>query len=75
MSSKKTPISKGLSYLALAIPFLFGAPVVLSVGFSALRKDGVYFILVLGVLLVIVAMIITALAVKLIMKSIFDSDK
>ncbi len=75
MSSKKTPISKGLSYLALALPFLFGAPVVLSVGFSALRKDGIYFILILGVVLVIIAMLITALAVKLITKSIFDKDK
>ncbi len=75
MSSKKTPISKGLSYLALALPFLFGAPVVLSIGFSALRKDGIYFILILGVVLVIIAMLISALAVKLITKSIFDKDK
>jgi hypothetical protein len=75
MSSKKTPISKGLSYLALALPFLFGAPIVLSIGFSALRKDGVYFILILGILLVIIAMVITALAVKLITKSLFDNDK
>jgi len=75
MSSKKTPVSKGLSYLALALPFLFGAPIVVSIGFSALRKDGVYFILLVGILLVIVAMIITAVAVKQIMKSIFDKNK
>ena len=75
MSSEKTSISKGLSYLALALPFLFGAPIVLSIGFSALRKDGVYFILVLGIVLIIIAMIITAFAVKLITKSFFDKDK
>lgn len=75
MSSEKTPISKGLSYLALALPFLFGAPIVLSIGFSALRKDNVYLILIIGIILVFVAMIITALAVKLITKSFFDKDK
>ncbi len=75
MSAKKTSTSKGLSYLALALPFLFGAPIVLSIGFSALRKDGIYFILILGIVLVIVAMIITALAVKLITKSFFDKDR
>ncbi len=75
MSSEKTPISKGLSYLALALPFLFGAPIVLSIGFSALRKDGVYFILIIGIILVLVAMLITGLAVKLITKSFFDKDR
>ncbi len=75
MSSEKTPISKGLSYLALALPFLFGAPIVLSIGFSALKKDGVYLILIIGIILVLVAMFITALAVKLITKSFFDKDR
>lgn len=75
MKTNKTPISKGLSYLALALPLLFGAPIVITVGFKALNKDGVLWILILGILLALVAMIITGLGVRNITKSFFDNDK
>ena len=75
MKTDKTPISKGLSYLALALPLLFGAPIVITVGFKALSKDGVLWILVIGIILAIIAMIITALGIKNITKSFFDNDK
>jgi hypothetical protein len=75
MKTHKTPISKGLSYLALALPLLFGAPIVITVGFKALSKDGVLWILIIGIILAIIAMIITALGVKNITKSFFDNDK
>ena len=75
MKTVKTPISKGLSYLALALPLLFGAPIVITVGFKALSKDGVLWILVIGIILAIIAMIITALGIKNITKSLFENDK
>jgi hypothetical protein len=75
MKTHKTPISKGLSYLALALPLLFGAPIIITVGFKALSKDGVLWILIIGIILAIIAMIITALGVKNITKSFFDNDK
>ena len=75
MKTDKTPISKGLSYLALALPLLFGAPIVITVGFKALSKDGVLWILVIGIILAIIAMIITALGIKNITKSLFENDK
>jgi len=46
-----------------------------TVGFKALNKDGVIWILVIGILLAVVAMIITALGVRNITKSFFDNDK
>lgn len=75
MKTRKTPISKGLAYLALALPLLFGAPIVVTVGFKALNKDGVLWILIIGIILALVAMVITGLGVRNITKSIFDNDK
>ena len=53
MSRKKVSVPKGLQYLALALPFLFGAPVVITIGFKALAKDNTYLILIVGILLAI----------------------
>ena len=75
MKSNKVPISKGLKYLALALPLLFGAPIVITIGFKALRKDGYYFILIIGIVLALIAMIMTALGVKYVTKSFFDKDR
>jgi len=74
MSSNKPPISKGLKYLALALPLLFGAPITITIGFKALSKDGVYWILVIGILLAIIAILCTAAGISSIMKYLFDKE-
>lgn len=74
MSSNKTPVSKGLSYLAIALPLLFGAPILITIGFKALRKDAIVWILIIGILLAFLAIIITALGIKNIMKSLFEKE-
>ncbi len=75
MSPKKTPVSKGLKYLGLALPLLFGAPIVVTIGFKALAKDNSYLILIIGILLAILAMLVTAKGVTTIMKSLFEKDE
>ena len=75
METTKTPISKGLKYLALALPLLFGAPIVITIGFKALNKNGVLWILIIGILLALIAMVVTGLGVKHVTKSFFDKDK
>ena len=39
---KKQPFQKALLYLIISIPLLFLAPLVLNIGFVALKKDGTY---------------------------------
>ncbi|NNC70471.1 MAG: hypothetical protein HKN90_06595 [Flavobacteriaceae bacterium] len=75
MSAKKIPVSKGLKYLGLALPLLFGAPIVVTIGFKALARDNSYLILVVGILLAILAMLVTAKGVTTIMKSLFQKDE
>lgn len=75
MSTKKTSVSQGLKYLGLALPLLFGAPVVVTIGFKALAKDNSYIILIIGIILAIIAMLITVKGVSTIIKALFEKDE
>ena len=74
MKNNKTSFANAFKYLALALPFLFIAPIVITIGFKALKKDGSYMLLLLGVLLALAAMIITAMGVINVSRYIFDKD-
>jgi len=74
MKNNKPSFANAFKYLALALPFLFIAPIVITIGFKALKKDGSYLFLLLGVLLALVAMIITAMGVIKVSRYIFDKD-
>ena len=75
MKTKKTSVTQGLKYLGLALPLLFGAPVVVTIGFKALAKDQSYIILIIGIILAIVAMLLTARGVSTIIKALFEKDE
>jgi len=74
MKNNKPSFANAFKYLALALPFLFIAPIVITIGFKALKKDGSYLLLLLGVLLALAAMIITAMGVIKVSRYIFDKD-
>ncbi len=75
MGTNKTSLSKGLRNLAIALPLLFGAPIVITIGFKALSKDGVYWILIIGILLALLAIFATALGIKHLMNSLFEKEE
>lgn len=75
MSKNKPTVSKGLKYFALALPLLFGAPILMTIGFKALAKDNKYIFLIIGILLGFLAIFVTAKAVSTILKSLFDKDE
>ena len=74
MKNNKPSFANAFKYLALALPFLFIAPIVITIGFKALKKDGSYLLLLLGVILALAAMIITAMGVIKVSRYIFDKD-
>ena len=74
MKNNKPSFANAFKYLALALPFLFIAPIVITIGFKALKKDGSYLLLLFGVLLALAAMIIMAMGVIKVSRYIFDKD-
>lgn len=64
-----------MKYMLLALPLLFAAPIVVTIGFKALNKDHTYLILILGIVLAILAIIMTAVGVIKITNYFFDRDR
>lgn len=74
MTPKKLNIFGTFKYLIFALPLLIIAPLVISVGFKALAKDDSFIILIIGIIIAILAIVITALGVIRVVRYIFDRD-
>ncbi len=74
MKNNKPTIFNGLKYLAIALPFLFFAPIVITIGFKALKKGHTFLWLLLGIILAIAAMTITAIGILKISNYLFEKD-
>ena len=61
----------GLKLLAASLPLLFFAPILITIGFKALQKSGVYWVLGLGCLLGLLTIIMVIHAFRLLLKSLF----
>lgn len=74
MGNSKPTVSKGFKYFLVALPLLFGAPILITIGFKAL-KDGKYLFLIIGILLGLIAVFATSKAISTIMKALFDKNE
>jgi len=72
--SKNKPLSFPFKYLAIALPLLFIAPILVTIGFKNLKADNSYSILILGILFLILAIITTALGILKVTQYIFNKD-
>ena len=72
MTQNKNYLKKGFSYFLYALPLLFAGPIVVTIGFKAIRKDDNYLFFILGFILSIAAMVLLALAVKRIVQHFFE---
>ncbi|MCF6347225.1 MAG: DUF6095 family protein [Flavobacteriaceae bacterium] len=74
MQKNKPTLSNGVKYLAFALVLLFSAPIIVTIGFKALKKDNSYLLLILGIVLAIAAIMVTAAGVIKVTRYIFDKD-
>ena len=69
--AKKT-FKNGIKYLAIALPFLFLSPIIVTIGFKAINSGKGYFLLVLGCFLLLFTIFLMIQAFRLILKSLFN---
>jgi Family of unknown function (DUF6095) len=72
MTQNKNLLRQGFSYFLYALPLLFGGPIILTIGFKAIKKDGNFLFFVLGFLLSLGAIILLTMAVKRILQHLFN---
>ena len=74
MENNKPTLSNAMKYLAFALVLLFSAPIIVTIGFKALKKDSSYLILFLGIILAVAAIMVTAIGILKLTRYIFDKD-
>lgn len=72
MTQSKNFLKQGFVKFLSALPFLFGGPIVTTIGFKALKKDDNYIFLIIGIILSLVAIILLTTAVKRILQHLFN---
>ena len=72
MATNKELLSKGIKYLAGALPLLFLGPAVIYNAFMNKQNVWHYLVLAVGIIACIAAMLLMYLGLKIIMKSLFN---
>lgn len=61
-------------FLGIALPLLFAAPILMTIGFKALAKDNNYLILIAGIILAIAAILLAAKGVINLSNYLFEKE-
>jgi hypothetical protein len=72
MATNKELLSKGIKYLAGALPLLFIGPSVIYNAFMNQQNAWHYLVLAIGIIACLAAMFLMYMGLKIIMKSIFN---
>ncbi|NOQ91698.1 MAG: hypothetical protein GQ552_03160 [Flavobacteriaceae bacterium] len=62
----------GMKYLAISLPLLFISPILITIGFKALKKSDNYIVLILGCFLAFFTIFLVVQAFRKILKSLFS---
>ena len=68
----RTLLKTGVKYLAISLPLLFISPIVITIGFKAIKKNDNYIMIVLGLILAFFTIILVVQAFRKILKSLFS---
>lgn len=74
MSTDKKELLRGLKYELIALPLLFLAPVLITIGYKAINKDGNYLWLIAGIVVAIAAIIMAYLGIRIVLNALFNKN-
>ncbi len=74
MATNKTLLTKGIKYLAAALPLLFLGPVVITSAFKNEKHPLYVYVLILGILIALAAMFLIFKGINTVLKSLFDAE-
>ncbi len=71
--SENISVKNGAKYLAIALPLMFLAPVIITIGFKAIAKSNAYFLLIIGCVLAVITIALVTQGIRIILKAMFNS--
>lgn len=73
MGTNKKELARGVKYELGALPLLLFSPIVITMGYKAIKVHNNYIIFIIGCILAIAAVILGYLGIKIILNALFDS--
>ncbi|MEN8124350.1 MAG: DUF6095 family protein [Bacteroidota bacterium] len=62
----------GIKYLIISLPLLFISPILITIGFKAIKKNDNYIMIIIGCVLAFFTIILMVQAFRKILKSLFN---
>lgn len=75
MSTNKKEFARGIKYVVATLPLLLFAPILITIGYKAIKLNNNYLWLIIGVLMAIGAVILGYLGIKIILDALFDKKR
>jgi len=73
MGTDRNELIRGLKYELATLPLLIAAPILITIGFKAIRQQNNYIWLIVGIILATTAIILGFLGIKIILNAFFNS--
>ncbi|WP_111709244.1 DUF6095 family protein [Lutibacter citreus] len=73
MGTDRKELARGIKYEFAALPLLLISPILITIGFKAIKHQNNYIWLILGIILAIIAIIIGFIGIRIILNAFFNS--
>ncbi|SNR30209.1 DUF6095 family protein [Lutibacter flavus] len=73
MATDRKELVRGLQYELIALPLLILGPVLISIGFKAIKLQNNYWWLITGIIIAITAIVLGFLGIRIILNAFFNS--
>ncbi len=73
MGTDRKELVRGLKYELATLPLLIAAPILITIGFKAIKQQNNYVWLVVGITLAITAIVLGILGIKIILNALFNT--
>ena len=73
MGTDRNELVRGLKYELATLPLLIAAPILITMGFKAIKQQNNYLFLIVGIVLAITAIVLGILGIKIILNAFFNS--
>jgi hypothetical protein len=74
MGTNKKELVRGLKYELAALPLLIVAPILITIGFKAIKQQHNYVWLAIGVILALAAIFLGFLGIRIILNAFFNKE-
>jgi len=74
MGTNRSELARGIKYELGALPLLILGPVLITMGFKAIKQDNNYLFLIIGILIALTAMFLLFKGIKIILNAFFNTN-